>query len=76
MWPFNAAHLRPVSYRNRAEITVLTCDQNPEGVLGLFLLGMCRWPLRAPTPLESILWPIIDPILVPIEQRCDFRDLN
>ena len=25
-------------------------------------LGMCRWPLRAPTPLYSILWPIIDPI--------------
>ena len=21
------------------------------GVLGLILLGMCRWPLRAPTPL-------------------------
>ena len=32
------------------------------GHLGQFLLGMCRWPLRAPTPLQSILWPIIDPI--------------
>ena len=21
------------------------------GYLGQFLLGMCRWPLRAPTPL-------------------------
>ena len=21
--------------------------------------GMCRWPLGAPTPLASILWPII-----------------
>ena len=29
--------------------------------LGQFLLGMCRWPLRAPTPSQSILWPIIDP---------------
>lgn len=27
------------------------------------LPGMCRYPLRAPTPLESILWPIIGPIL-------------
>ena len=24
----------------------------------------CRWPLRTPTPLKSILWPNIDPILV------------
>ena len=30
------------------------------GYLGLCLLGMCRWPLRAPTPLQSIFWPIID----------------
>ena len=34
------------------------------GYLGKFLLCMCRWPLRSPTPLYSILWPIIDPILV------------
>ena len=27
-------------------------------------LGMCCWPLRAHTPLQSILWPIKDPILV------------
>ena len=26
------------------------------GYLGQFLLGMCRWPLRAPSPLQSILW--------------------
>ena len=36
------------------------------GYLGQFLLGMCRWPLRAPT--QSILWPIIDPILVTFEE--------
>ena len=30
------------------------------GYLGSFLLGMCRWPLRTPTPLKSILWPNID----------------
>ena len=28
------------------------------GYLGQFLLDMCRWPLRAPTPLWSILWPV------------------
>ena len=37
---------------------------------------MCRWPLRAPTPLWSILWPIIDPILVTFGQICNFRDPN
>ena len=36
--------------------------------MGQFLLGMCHWPLRTPTPLQSILWPIIDPILVTFEQ--------
>ena len=41
----------------------------PRGAyLGQFLPGMCRWPLRTPTPLLSILWPIIDPILVTFEQ--------
>ena len=30
------------------------------GNLGQILLGMCFWPLRAPTPLQSILWPIVD----------------
>ena len=34
------------------------------GYLGQFLLGMCRWPLRTPTSLWSILWPSIDPVLV------------
>ena len=34
------------------------------GYLGQFLLGMCRWPLRTPTPLQYFPWPIIDPILV------------
>ena len=32
------------------------------------LLGMCRWPLRAPTPLKSILLQTTDPILVSFEQ--------
>ena len=36
-------------------------------------MGMCSWPLRAPTPLQSILWPIIYPILVPFGQICNFR---
>ena len=38
---------------------------------------MCRWPLRAPTPLYFILWPIIDPILVTFDgQICNFSDPN
>ena len=34
---------------------------------------MCRWPLRAPTTLQSILWPIIDPSqsLLCISNFCD-----
>ena len=39
-------------------------------------LGMCRWPLRAPTPLQSFLWPIIDPVFVTFGQICNFRDPN
>ena len=35
---------------------------------------MCRWPLMAPTPLQSILWPNIDSILVTFGQICNFRD--
>ena len=31
-------------------------------------------PLRAPTPLYSILWPIADPILVTFWKICNFRD--
>ena len=51
--------------------------EGPRGVgggsyLGQFLLGMCRWPLRAPTPLQSIPWPIIDPISVTLGQKCNF----
>ena len=38
------------------------------GYLGKFKLGMCHWPLRAPTPLQSIL---IDPILVTFGQICN-----
>ena len=34
---------------------------------------MCRWPLIAPTPLYSILWPIVDSILVTFGQICNFR---
>ena len=30
---------------------VKTFRTRGEGYLGKFLLGMCRWPLRAPTPL-------------------------
>ena len=33
-------------------------------------------PLRPPTPLQSILCPIIDPILVTFGQICNFRDPN
>ena len=46
------------------------------GVLKSILLGMCRWPLRSPPQLWSILWPIIDPILVTAGQICNFRILN
>ena len=34
---------------------------------------MCRWPLRAPAPLWSNLWPIIDPIFVTFREICNFR---
>ena len=33
-------------------------------------------PLRAPTPLQSILCPIIDPIIGTFGQICNFRDPN
>ena len=46
------------------------------GVLESILLGMCRWPLRSPPQLWSILWPIIDPILVTVGQIRNFRILN
>ena len=37
---------------------------------------MCRWPVRASTPLQSTLWPIIDAILVTFGQIRNFRDPN
>ena len=37
---------------------------------------MCFLRLRAPTPFYSILWPIINPILVTFGQICNFRDPN
>ena len=43
----------------------------PGGLLVLIFAGYV-WPLRAPTPLQSILWPIIDPILVTFGQICNF----
>ena len=46
------------------------------GYLGWFLLGMCRLPLSAPHPLQSILWPIIDPKVVTFGQICNFPDPN
>ena len=48
------------------------------GYLAKCLLGMCRWPLRSPTPLQSILWPIIDPILATFGQiiTLSFYELN
>ena len=46
------------------------------GYLGQFLLGMCRWPRNTPTPLQSILWPIIDPVSVTFRKICNFRDPN
>ena len=45
------------------------------GHLGLFLLGMCRWP-RSLYPLQSILWPIIDSILVTSGQIYNVRVPN
>ena len=44
------------------------------GYLGQCLLGMCRWPVRAPTPLSSMMWPIRGAILVTFRKICNFRD--
>ena len=58
-------------------ITFITFKtQGRGGYLGKFLLGMCCWPLRAPALLSSILWPIIDTILVTFGKMCNFRDPN
>ena len=43
---------------------IMSRDAARGGYLGQFLLGMCRWPLRASTPLWSILWSVIDPIII------------
>ena len=43
--------------------------------LGQFLLGMYRWPGGAPTSL-SILWPIIESILVTFGQMRNFCEPN
>ena len=62
------------------EIPVADLEEMPPwgrmGYLGTFLLSMCCWPLRALTPWKSILWPIIDPILVTFGQICNFCDPN
>ena len=44
--------------------------------LGKFLLGMCRWPLRAPTPLiiVNFVTNYIDSILITFGKLCNFRD--
>ena len=42
------------------------------GLGAYFLLSRCCWRLRAPTPLQSILWPII----VTLGQICNFRNPN
>ena len=66
--------------RHQIEWNMKITAQKTEGgagcYLGKFLLGTCRWPLRAPTPFPSILWPIIGPILVTFGQMCSFRDTN
>ena len=42
------------------------------GLGAYFLLSRCCQRLRAPTPLQSILWPII----VTLGQICNFRNPN
>ena len=44
-------------------------------VIGLFFCWVCDVGLSEPLP-KSILWPIIDPILVTFGQMCNFRDPN
>ena len=39
-------------------VNLLRKARGPGVVLGLILLGMCSWPLRAPTPLPLPHWPI------------------
>ena len=52
------------TWRFQGALKVIEWNLSP-GVLGSqVLLGMCRWLLRTPAPLQSFLWPTIDPILV------------
>ena len=37
---------------------VVMCSLVPGGYLGQLSLGTCPWPLRDPSSLQSILWPI------------------
>ena len=47
------------------------------GYLGHFWLDICHCTLiRTPTPFCSILWPSMDPILVPNLGKCNFRHSN
>ena len=41
-----------------------------------FLPGLVPLASQNPTLLYSILWPIVDPILVTFGQMCNFRDPN
>ena len=54
-----------------SSLSFLTDTGSPGGLLVLIFAGYV-WPLRAPTPLQSILWPIIHPILVTFGQICNF----
>ena len=60
----NFPKLRVITELKIKTQTMLLSSTRPPGGGGLCLLGICRWPLRAPTPLWSIFLPIIDPILV------------
>ena len=36
------------------------------------MLVMWYWPLKAPVPFNSTLWPVIEPILVPLRENVIF----
>ena len=55
-------------WKTSLPVAVIQISRGGGGYLGQVLLGMCRCPLRTPTPLQSILWPAIDPILVTFGQ--------
>ena len=54
----NIEQYRMIAKANSQLIKGHDTDSGEEGGIGLILLVMCRWPLRAPTPFQSILWPI------------------